>query len=269
MDRQKLFEYYEKIYFHELNVREKLAGRVQITFALVATAYTILSYMLRMLDYNSSINIIILFSCFCVFFALFSFLSLNNLVRAFWGNEYKGIPSPCETDNYKEQLENHKSAIEQYNNDNPTNTQPTVDVDSKLSGYLYDYYRNCSTHNTEINDRRSVQIHQAFKWLLISIAPLFLASSIFIAMDLDLSSIRKKVNDNQQLLVLELKEVKSKIDKLEQFQINIQKEVFMSDEIENNQNSTPPPPTQPEAPAPRVLIEDIVTNKIIAENNND
>jgi hypothetical protein len=51
-------------------------------------------------------------------------------------------------------------------------------------------------------------------------------------MDLDLSSIRKKVNDNQQLLVLELKEVKSKIDKLEQFQINIQKEVFMSDEIE-------------------------------------
>jgi hypothetical protein len=80
-------------------------------------------------------------------------------------------------------------------------------------------------------------------------------------MDLDLSSIKKKVNDNQQLLVLELKEVKSKIDKLEQFQINIQKEVFMSDEIENNQNSTPP--------APRVLIEDIVTNKIIAENNND
>jgi hypothetical protein len=29
MDRQKLFEYYEKIYFHELDVREKLAGRVQ------------------------------------------------------------------------------------------------------------------------------------------------------------------------------------------------------------------------------------------------
>jgi hypothetical protein len=43
MDRQKLFEHYEKIYFHKLDVREKLAGIVQITFALVATAYTILS----------------------------------------------------------------------------------------------------------------------------------------------------------------------------------------------------------------------------------
>jgi hypothetical protein len=83
MDRLKLFEHYEKIYFHKLDVREKLAGRVQIIFALVATAYTILSYMLRMLDYNSSINIIILFSCCYVFFALFYFLSLNNLVRAF------------------------------------------------------------------------------------------------------------------------------------------------------------------------------------------
>ncbi|MFA0730444.1 hypothetical protein, partial [Vibrio sp. 10N.222.48.A4] len=88
MDKQRLFELYEKLYFHEMEVREKITGRVQVTFALVATGYTILSYMLRMLDFTSNKFAVSTFViCTAVTF-LISFGCLYYLIRAFWGNTY-------------------------------------------------------------------------------------------------------------------------------------------------------------------------------------
>lgn len=84
MNKERLFELYEKLYFHEMEVRERITGRVQITFALVATGYTILSYMLRMLDYTALHGAIMVFAISSGLTFALSFVCLYFLVRAFW-----------------------------------------------------------------------------------------------------------------------------------------------------------------------------------------
>ncbi|WP_279147204.1 hypothetical protein [Photobacterium carnosum] len=90
MNKQRLFELYEKVYFHEMEIREKIVSRVQLTFILVATGYTILSYMLRMLDFNSNLIAIGVFATCALVTFLISLGCLYYLVRAFWGNTYNG-----------------------------------------------------------------------------------------------------------------------------------------------------------------------------------
>lgn len=192
MNKKYLFELYEKLYFHEMEVRERITNRVQITFALVATGYTILSYMMRMLDYtviNLATNIFIIATGITF---ILSIMCLYFLVRAFWGNTYEGMPSPVQTDLYRENLKSHKKSIEQYNKKYPKNKQQKINVDSSIYEHLYQKFRDCSTHNTEVNDRRSKQLHQAFKWLLFAAIPMLVSSVTFIIYDLDVSSPRKK-----------------------------------------------------------------------------
>ncbi|EKF9989639.1 hypothetical protein [Vibrio cholerae] len=86
----------------------------------------------------------------------------------------------------------YKSEIESYNNENPETKVPEIDVDRYVYSFIYDKFRDCSSHNTEVNDRRSAHIHDSFRWLLRTAIPFICASLFFIAGDLDISSPRKE-----------------------------------------------------------------------------
>lgn len=251
MNKERFFELYEKLYFHEMEVRERITGRVQITFALVATGYTILSYMLRMLDYNELRCAIVLFAIFSGLTFVLSFICLYFLVRAFWGNTYKGMPSPVKIDEYREELIVHKKNIEIYNSSYPNHLQPEVDVDSGVADYLYKKFRDCSAHNTEVNDRRSRQVHRAFKWLLFASIPMLVASVTYIAFDLDVSSPRKETPIVDISIATELKGINSKLESLN---TSIKQGVKTMPKIEDNY--VPPPPPPPQEPEARPLVED-------------
>ncbi|MGF1788694.1 hypothetical protein L4D00_23135 [Photobacterium swingsii] len=250
MRKEKLFDLYEKLYFHEMEVREKIVGRVQVNFALVATGYTIISYMVRMLDFEQNQYLINTFFFLVVLSLLLSGFCLNDLIRAFWGNEYQGIPSPLETDKYREEVLVHSAAITKYNADYPDNTQPAVNSEELVTDYLYGKYRDCSAHNTEANDIRSARIHHSFKWLLISAVPFILASMVFIGGNLDVSSPRKETPISDKLVAQELSKLTLLITELEKTIIpEAKEEITMSD----NKGHTPPQP--PSQPTPRRVIE--------------
>jgi Ca2+/Na+ antiporter len=251
MNKERLFELYEKLYFHEMEVRERITGRVQITFALVATGYTILSYMLRMLDYTALHCAIMVFAISSGLTFALSFVCLYFLVRAFWGNTYKGMPSPIKTDEYREKLIAHKKDIEDYNNSYPSNQQTEVDVDSLVADHLYQKFRDCSAHNTEVNDRRSQQLHRAFKWLLFASIPILVSSVTYIAHDLDVSSPRKETPIVDLSVATELNGIKTKLEVLN---LSLKQGVKIVPEVEDNY--VPPPPPPPQEPDARPLVED-------------
>ncbi|PSW74389.1 hypothetical protein C9J41_05815 [Photobacterium sp. GB-50] len=249
MDKQRLFDLYEKLYFHEMEVREKITSRVQITFALIATGYTILSYMLRMLDLTGNYIAIGVFGICTLVSFIISFGCLYYLVRAFWGNTYNGMPSPKDTDKYREDLIRHKYQISQYNLDYPDHKQPEVNIDDRVSEHLYTNFRDCSAHNTMVNDRRSRQIHKAFKWLLFASIPMFIASITFISFDLDISSPRKETSIIDQSVATALNEIKQ--------ELTIFTEIYKGkDKVpEVKDNYVPPPPQAPQEPDARPLVE--------------
>ncbi|MGR5187391.1 hypothetical protein ACPV3S_18700 [Photobacterium damselae] len=232
-----------------MEVREKITGRVQITFALVTTGYTILSYILRMLDLTSNRIAISVFGICTLVSFIISFGCLYYLVRAFWGNTYNGMPSPKDTDKYREELIRHKFLISKYNLDYPDHKQSEINIDDSISVHLYTNFRDCSAHNTMVNDRRSKQIHKAFKWLLFASIPMFTASVTFISFDLDISSPRKETSIIDQSVVTALNEIKQ--------ELTILTEIYKGEdtvpEVENNYVS--PLLQAPQEPDSRPLVE--------------
>ena len=284
MTLDKLYDLFEKTYFHEMEVSEKLIGRVQLNFALLAAVLSFVSYMVRMVDFGQEKFVITVFFILISLSLLLSFFCLKHLLKAFWGNEYEGMPSPIETDCFREDLLKHEAAINEYNAKYPDNSQPVVNVNDSMRTYLYEHYRNCSSHNTIINDTRSSHIHHSFKWLLFLAIPFILASIVFISGNLDVSSPRKEtpiidksasnnlenitenlvllnknlnglsksVNEgiiksgSNNLVVNELREISKSLITIDK---KLKGNILMSN------NKTPPPPPTPSQPPARKVIE--------------
>lgn len=248
MDKQSLYDLYEKTYFHEMEVREKLVARVQINFALVAAGYAIVSYMIRMLDFSQNSLVICLFSLAVVICLALSCFCISHLVKAFWGNEYQGMPTALEIDNYRTSLIAHRSEIDKYNSSYPEARQSEINVNEMVTDFVYNKFRDCSTHNTNVNDRRSTHIHQSFGWLLYSSIFFIIASLFFILGNLDVSSPRKETPISNSSLTKQLVKVTSILEA-------INESIGDSKGVEMSNNKTPPPPPPPSQPQPRRIIE--------------
>lgn len=243
MNKQSLCELYEKTYFHEMEVREKIVGRVQINFALIATGFAVLSYMIRMLDFEQNhpiIGIFILSVLTCLALAAFC---VRHLVKAFWGNVYEGMPVANEIDKYRTELLEHAERISTYNNQYPKAAQPEVNVNQEVSNFVYNKFRDCSSHNTKVNDIRSEHVHKSFAWLLYSSIPFLIASSLFVVGNLEVSSPRKETPIINTTLNQKLTAIAISLEQLNQSQ-----GVTMS-------NKTPPPPPPPAKPPSRRVIQ--------------
>ena len=159
MDEEKLFDLYEKLYFHEIDVRERLNSRLQIPLAIIALLFGFLAYMLqnkcsRIGTFPETIfwvflSLSFIMVCFCILFFILSLYSFKH----------KLLPSAISTDQYKQEL------IEHYKD----HEDPEKLVKKYLKQYLYDYYRDFSSENTIINDRKSFYLHVTNLFLIISL----------------------------------------------------------------------------------------------------
>ncbi|WP_273761176.1 hypothetical protein [Aeromonas hydrophila] len=277
MNRESLFKMYEKSYYHEMETREKIAGRVQINFALAAAGFTVISYMIRMLDFDKNLFLIIL-CCISIFACLIlSFFCIKSLINAFWGNEYKGIPTANEIDRYRNELIAHNAKIDIYNHNYPGNIQPSTNVEQKTYDFIYEKFRDCSSHNSEINESRYLSIHDSFRWLLYSGIPFLISISIFIMGDLDVSSPRKETLISDKSIDSRLKELNVIISDIKET-IAFKKEsgyfhskkqiamninycypynlIFKDIHMPEDEKLPPPPPTEPIPPATRSLKDE-------------
>ncbi|PTO74856.1 hypothetical protein [Vibrio splendidus] len=211
MNKDGLFSFYERIYFHEMETREKLFTRIQISFALFFTGYSIASYMVRMLDFTSHKSVATAFVVLTIVSGLISLVGVRHLVIAFWGSVYKGMSSPAETDKYRQDVQEYASSIVEYNNQYPDNKQPLVDLDDMVSQFVFEQLRDCASHNTKVNDSRFAHVHNSIRWLLVAIIPFAIASALFVSFDLDASSPRKETLIHNRSLVEEVDKLSKKI----------------------------------------------------------
>jgi hypothetical protein len=54
MPKNPLFDLYEKLYFHEIDVREKLSGRLQTPMAIIFSLVGVLAYLLQNFDKDTA-----------------------------------------------------------------------------------------------------------------------------------------------------------------------------------------------------------------------
>ncbi|MFZ5583914.1 MAG: hypothetical protein ACOZCK_14770 [Pseudomonadota bacterium] len=181
MEKKDVIAFYEKLYFHEIDSREKLNSRLQTPLTLIVSFVGVLAFMLQNYGHQG-------FSVASTAFLLLTVLSAMALiyaalffVRSWYNNTYSFLPAAQDTENYRQSL---IKLYEPY----PNGAQLASDY---FNNYLLDYYVRYSSANTECNDRRSIYLHKTNGALIATAAIAFLAFLAFYLGGLDKANIKK------------------------------------------------------------------------------
>lgn len=150
MPKNPLFDLYEKLYFHEIEVREKLGGRLQTPMAILVSLIGVLTFLLQNFDKDHTGTATAAFLFLLAISSVTLATAVYFFVRSWYGNTYAFLPSAEATEKYRQLLQ---KTYEQYK-----------DGDSLAETYLNDYlctkYIACATQNTQCNDLRSLNLHR-------------------------------------------------------------------------------------------------------------
>lgn len=167
--RFSLREFYKELYFHEIDVREKLNSRIQIPLAIILSMIGGLSFMtprLNIVVYD--LFLIGYLVCFCLT-CISLIIATLFLIRSFFGHEYSFLPTARDCEDYRILLgETYKG----YENADEL-------VEEHFEKFIVNEYVNSSTINTNCNDQRSLLLHFTNRFLIASILSIAVTFALF------------------------------------------------------------------------------------------
>lgn len=161
--RRPLADVYEKLYFHELEAREKLYSRLQVPMAVIISMVGLLGFMLQNLQRGQTGTGAFAFYASFFLSALFIFMSGFHLRNAAWGHEYAFLPTARAWDAYRRDCE---STYKEFENADDL-------IEDALREAIYQEHIKSSSINAGINDRRSYSIYLAIRYLIIAVVFVF------------------------------------------------------------------------------------------------
>lgn len=170
MEDKELFDFYEKLYFHEIEIRSDMSNRLQIPFAILFAIANIGSYIISHSDFTYKCSISYIYYFLLIISTIFFALSGYYFIRVLVGNKYHFLPQA-------NVMEQYRMAILEYyekNKNIPDNSQ------NDFKRYLYETYNDCSSKNTITNDKRSYFIFKCNEFLICCTITLAVAYMILI-----------------------------------------------------------------------------------------
>jgi hypothetical protein len=177
MTNTELKQFYEKLYFAEIDARDKVHSRLQLPLTLIIAISGAIAFLAQNFDPKAdtfgAVRVPFLF--FLGGGVLFLVVAIERFVRALHGHEYHLLPDSLKTAEYRLLLdETYKDFPES-----------AVLIADAMDSYIVGYYVQYAAYNTRVNDRRSAFLHHC-TWAIIG-TTLFLgaAFAIFYVADLD------------------------------------------------------------------------------------
>jgi hypothetical protein len=164
-----LFALCEKLYFHEVDVRDKINARLQVPLAIGVAMVGVLSFMLQNVEHSASGFSVFFFYAAMFFAAGFIFLSASYFVKAAWGTEYQFVAPGSSWTEYRDQC---VSTYKDVSDKIPLIRQAFIQTLSSEYGIK-------SKFNSEANDLRSYHLHFTLKFLINAGAYAFIAFIFF------------------------------------------------------------------------------------------
>lgn len=170
MEKKEIFQLYERLYFHEIDAREKLTSRLQIPLTIIFAFVGILAFFVQNYQHRGFSGSAYLF--FVLMFLAFLALLAATIcfIGSWWNHAYSFLPSAQATEDYRRTLVSHYETYE--------------DADrltkEAFAEYLETYYISCSSTNTLCNDRRSLRAYYTSTWLIVTAVIAFFAFLVFL-----------------------------------------------------------------------------------------
>lgn len=226
--KNPLFDLYEKLYFHEIEVREHLGSRLQTPMAIIVSIFAVLGFLIQGFDNQQATSAAILFVVLFVASAVSLIGAIYFFIRSWYGNTYAFLPSAEDTEKYRQVLD---TTYKQYK-------EGSALAENYLNDYLCSNYINCATQNTRCNDLRSLNLHKTNGALII--VTLFVALSFlpFFLGDLD----RTKNSKPSEVVIVKPVDIKGDLMTYNN-----------PEPLKEGEAPSPPPPPPP----PRLIREGV------------
>lgn len=162
---------YERLYLFELECRESLVGRLQLSVAILTAFFGLLGFILVNVNPATQVHtaatalfgVSYLVACGLLCGATWHF------VRALWGHTYECLPSAIEILKYQATLnewfkfKGGRSAAKQHHNE-----------------FLVRYFAECATKNAKVNELRYEELHQFTSFIVGAVVPTTIAAVTFV-----------------------------------------------------------------------------------------
>lgn len=183
MNSAELRALYEKLYFHEVDARDRIHSRLQIPLTLVVAIIGASAFLLQNFDYEMRpwTPARTMFAFFFVASTVSLVTAIVWFVKALYKNEYYFLPDAARTAGYKLELEKTYQGYEGAN----------ALIDTGLQRFVEDAFVQYGSFNTRVNDRRSGFIHLCNGAIIATAILLFVAFLFFYFGGLDRSRVGK------------------------------------------------------------------------------
>lgn len=218
MDRQSRFEFFEKLYFHELESREQMNTRIQIPLALLISIIGALGFMIQNFERDSKTVWAYVFLAACIASTVFILISGYFCVKAAWGHTYNMTSFSTEWKGY------YDSCVALYQSEEEQERDRLIET--ALEDAVLNKYIECASVNAGLNATRSYQYHLSIKYFLGAITCVSLTFSFYFFGMLDKSLHTKPT----EVMIVPLKGV--------------------------SMTNKPPPPPPPPPPPTRLVRDD-------------
>ena len=171
MTDAELHRFYEKLYFLELEARDKIYGRLQLSLTLLLAVGGAIVFLFQNFDYQTGAwtwlrVAFLLFFCSGIVILV---IAAGLFVKAFHNPSYRFLPDSEQTARYRAQLEETYKEYE----------QRAQLVSDALDKYLVGYYIDYASFNTKVNDRRAAFLHSCNGAIIAAAVFLMLAYLAF------------------------------------------------------------------------------------------
>jgi hypothetical protein len=158
MDSRARFEFFEKLYFHELESREQTNTRIQIPLALLVSIIGALGFMIQNFERDTKNWWAYCFIITCIISIILILISGYHCVRASWGHTYKMTSFSTEWKGY------YDSCVNLYHDQEPNERSRLIE--SALEEAVLNKYIECASVNAGLNEKRSYQYYLCIAFFL-------------------------------------------------------------------------------------------------------
>ncbi len=171
MDDERALLFYERMYFHELDNREKLTARLQLSLAILTALVALLAYIVSRTTLQSGPGPFAVAAFLVSFASSTATLSASAwfFIRALWGHSYECLPVATEIEKYRELL------AETYK-DYPDGDSLTATHHKR---FLVRYFAECASVNASVNQRRYELLHDCVSCTVYALPALVLLGLVF------------------------------------------------------------------------------------------
>jgi len=167
MDKDKIFSFYEKMYFESLSEMNVVLSRFPILIAGVALIINAYIFLFNFADFKGLLSADKFLVLFLISGAMIRLLYC--MFKTFKAKRYALMPDLQKLSDYQDEMVEYCRELAFFNKKYPDHAQEVPDIDLTVLGDIKDLFVKCSAANSESSLERGEWFHKSMFWIWINL----------------------------------------------------------------------------------------------------